>query len=331
MDTTTSPVDVGNKFSRYWNTKEGKFGTVGMLAVLGLIGYGFALALPWLLWFATNVLTFIITVAAIYLLLKILFSPNTWALYKIAVRAIAGWIVNLDPIALLEEGIVEMRDRLREFTAQRAKLKAAKRTVDGAVAQNNEIISQEQGRAQASIRKNDIMQATVHNQEIERKTKRNAKYKAFAETILNLDVLLERVQNMLNLRVQDAINEVEDMKLDMKVTGDVAGAVGAAKAILSGDPSKQALFQRAYETAQTKINNNKGMIDQFIQDIQPLLAAQALDDEAAQERAREMMKKWEQKLIEAPKIQIQNIPQPAREYAVVTPTNGENNKYSEML
>jgi len=330
MDTTTSPVDVGNKFSRYWNTKEGKFGTVGMLAVLGLIGYGFALALPWLLWFATNLITFIISLTAIVLFFKILFSPNTWALYKIAVRAIAGWIVNLDPIALLEEGIVEMRKRLQEFTGQRAKLKGTKRTVDAAIQQNNEIIEKEQRLAQLAIRKSDAPQAAIHNTEVERKTKRNIKYRAFAETILNLDMLLERVQSMLNLSVQDAINEVEDMKLDMKVTGEVAGAVGAAKAILSGDPSKQALFQRAYETAQTKINNNKGMIDQFIQDIQPLLAAQALDDEAAQDRAREMMKKWEQKLIEAPKIQIQNIPQPAREYAVVTPNNGEN-KYSEML
>jgi phage shock protein A len=327
---STSPVDVGNKFSRYWNTKEGKFGTVGMLVILGFLVYGFSLALPWVLWFATNVITLILTLTAGYLLLRILFSPNTWALYKIMVRKIAGWIINLDPIALLEEGIIEMRNRLQEFTGQRAKLKGAKRTVDAAIQQNEETIGNEQRRAQLAIRKNDIQQATVHNLEVERKTKRNIKYRAFAETILNLDVLLERVQNMLNLKVQDAINEVEDMKLDMKVTGDVAGAVGAAKAILSGNPSKQALFQQAYERAAAKIADNKGTIDQFIQDIQPLLAAQALDDEAAQDRAREMMKKWEQKLIEAPKVQIQNIPTPAREYAVVTPTNGEN-KYSELL
>jgi len=109
-------LQTTNKVTNLWKQPGGTLAKVGLWVMGGSILYGLYKALPYLIVFTQNVFTLTLMMMGLGCLLYVAFSPEMWKILKLMYlqicRKITGLIVEIDPIAILENGISEMKKKL---------------------------------------------------------------------------------------------------------------------------------------------------------------------------------------------------------------------------
>ena len=116
MEYITDTQSTDKSFKSLWKRPGGLFAKITGWAAIGAILYGVYKILPFLVAAASNLLILILELVAIAAILFILTSKEfrravslTWLQLM---RKIYGLIVNIDPIAILQNGINEMKKKL---------------------------------------------------------------------------------------------------------------------------------------------------------------------------------------------------------------------------
>lgn len=106
--TTKKAVDL-------WKQPGGTLGKVGLWVIGGSLLYGLYKALPYLITFTQNIFTLTLMMMGLGCVLYIAFSPEMRKILKLMYlqicRKITGLIVEIDPIAILENSIAEMKKK----------------------------------------------------------------------------------------------------------------------------------------------------------------------------------------------------------------------------
>lgn len=109
LETTKKVVDL-------WKQPGGTLAKVGLWVMGGSLLYGVYKALPYLIAFTQNIFTLTLLMMGLGCLLYIAFSPEMRKILKLMYlqicRKITGLIVEIDPIAILENSISEMKKKL---------------------------------------------------------------------------------------------------------------------------------------------------------------------------------------------------------------------------
>ena len=99
-----------------WKQPGGTLGKVGLWVMGGSLLYGIYKALPYLITFTQNVFTLVLMMMGLGCILYVAFSPEMRKILKLMYlqicRKITGLIVEIDPIAILENSISEMKKKL---------------------------------------------------------------------------------------------------------------------------------------------------------------------------------------------------------------------------
>lgn len=99
-----------------WKQPGGTLGKVGLWVMGASLLYGIYKALPYLITFTQNVFTLVLMMMALGCILYVAFSPEMRKILKLMYlqicRKITGLIVEIDPIAILENSISEMKKKL---------------------------------------------------------------------------------------------------------------------------------------------------------------------------------------------------------------------------
>lgn len=105
-----------NKVVNLWKQPGGMLAKVGLWVMGGSILYGVYKALPYLIAFTQNIFTLTLLMIGLGCLLYVAFSPEMRKILKLMYlqicRKITGLIVEIDPIAILENSISEMKKKL---------------------------------------------------------------------------------------------------------------------------------------------------------------------------------------------------------------------------
>lgn len=105
-----------NKVVNLWKQPGGMLAKVGLWVMGGSILYGVYKALPYLIAFTQNIFTLTLLMIGLGCLLYVAFSPEMRKILKLMYlqicRKITGLIVRIDPIAILENSISEMKKKL---------------------------------------------------------------------------------------------------------------------------------------------------------------------------------------------------------------------------
>ena len=105
-----------NSWKAIWSGPGSTFSKVTAVLVVGVIGYGFVKALPWLISAASNTLFFVGEVAVLILLISMLTSKRFWMCiglgWRLLTKKILGFFVKIDPISILENNIAELYEQL---------------------------------------------------------------------------------------------------------------------------------------------------------------------------------------------------------------------------
>ena len=105
----------------FWKKPEG---ITGLLFIIGLV-VGFYFLLPIILSLIVNTIYLIIfgviLAALIYCIIDPSIRTGFWYLFKMAMRAITGLIVRIDPIAIMEVYISNLKDKREQMSEQISK------------------------------------------------------------------------------------------------------------------------------------------------------------------------------------------------------------------
>lgn len=110
-------IELANKAKDLWKQPGGTLAKVGLWVMGGSLLYELYKALPFLILFTQNVFTLVLLLMGLGCILYVAFSPEMRRMLKLIYlqicRRITGLIVEIDPIAILENSISEMKKKLQ--------------------------------------------------------------------------------------------------------------------------------------------------------------------------------------------------------------------------
>ena len=110
-------IELSNKAKDLWKQPGGTLAKVGLWVMGGSLVYGLFKALPYLILFTQNIFTLVLLFMGLGCVLYVAFSPEMRRILKLIYlqicRKLTGLIVEIDPIAILENSISEMKKKLQ--------------------------------------------------------------------------------------------------------------------------------------------------------------------------------------------------------------------------
>ncbi len=290
----------------FWNRPEG---TTAKIAIgIGAIGLGFAFIkfLPLILAFVANTVSLVILCAVlfgIYLLAtSSLFKSTVGLGFKTLMKMITSYIVNLDPIKILQEHVNRLKERLNEMTEQmstvkgvtarlQSKLDKFKTDVTTYAAKakhaQNVLAKKPKDRAAGNQYKLNLNKATRRKKTYEKLIKLNNKITKMYNTLL---LMYDRA-HFITLDTEDA---VEALREEHVAVSAGASAVKQLKRILAGNAAEDDLYAEAWEVAEDQIFSAIGEIDSFMDTSEALIASYDEDNDSFDEDALKGFENWEE-------------------------------------
>jgi len=294
MDMTNGMGDLKKNF---FDKPEGKLGMV-VLAVL-IVGGGFLLyqALPYILTLFENLLYAILMGLAICAIVFLMFDRKfrtvLWAFYKIIMKAVTGFAIELDPIAITKGYIDDLKSNRIKMNSQIAKLK-------GQIVNLKRIMD-----SNLSTMKNSMKEAKVFNDKgnksmVSLKSRKAGRLK---ESNMRLDTLYVKMEKLYNILkkmfevsgyvIEDLVDEVEVAEQERNAITQGYSAFKSAMSIVNGDPDKKAMFDAAMEHMQMDVANKIGEMDRFMEMSTSFIENMDVANGIYEEEGLEMLEKFE--------------------------------------
>ncbi|MCL1936826.1 MAG: hypothetical protein FWF52_00315 [Candidatus Azobacteroides sp.] len=288
--------DVKNKLSN-WDRPGGT--TAKIVAGL-LVGGGLMVLykiLPFLITLASNVVTLILLCVAIALIIWLFTDKNIRRMvsvsYFMLMRKLTGLLIEIDPIAIVERRIRDMRQKIQEISGIMGNLK-------GLIVKNESNIKQKKTQQETEILKvkeyrvqNEIAKAQVANNQVKRLDDIIKTYIAYNEQSKKWYEILKKLEEMSILTVQDTENEVELRKEQFKLVKEQHKAFKSVMSILKGDDDEVALFTEAMDYMANDISLKLGEMENVIDSAGGLLDEHNINNNIISKQAAEIIERYD--------------------------------------
>jgi hypothetical protein len=288
--------NVDNKVSPW----EKPGGTLGMIVAGLAVGGGCILLykiLPFLISLTTNLLTLTLLVGVLagigFLVTNKRFRQTCSTVYFMIMRKITGFVIEIDPIAIVEKKVQEMKKKILDIDKHMGSInglnKQNERKIDEKKKQlQNQIdllneYNKAGKRAEAGIAER---QAVRLQGAIERQLKRLEDSKKWYE-------ILKSLKHAAELTVLDTENEVNDRKEEFESIKAQHKAFSSIMSIMKGDPDQMEDFTRAMDFMAYDITQKLGEMSNVIDETGGILSQMAIEDGVASKRADELLRKYE--------------------------------------
>lgn len=301
MNNSLTSISMENKVSPW----EKPGGTLGMIVAGLAIGGGCIILykiLPFLISLTTNLLTLTLLVGVLagigFLVTNKRFRQTCSMVYFMIMRKITGLIIEIDPIAIVENKVKEMKKKILDIERQMGSL-------NGLNKQNERKIDEKKQQLQNQIdllneynKKNKRAEAGVAERQavrlqgaIERQMKRLEDSKKWYE-------ILKSLKHAAELTVLDTENEVNDRKEEFESIKAQHKAFSSIMSIMKGDPDQMEDFTRAMDFMAYDITQKLGEMSNVIDETGGLLSQFAIEEGVASKKADELLQKYEANGIE---------------------------------
>lgn len=331
-DSLTKLNNMENKISP-WDKPGGTLGKI----VAGLaIGGGCIVLykiLPFLITLTTNILTLTMLVGVLaaigFLITNNRFRQTFSMMYFMIMRKITGFIIEIDPIAIVEKKVQEMKKKILEIEKQMGSL-------NGLNKQNERKIEEKKKQLQNQIdllneynKVNKRAEAGVAERQavrlqgaIERQMKRLEDSKKWYQ-------ILKSLKHAAELTVLDTENEVNDRKEEFESIKAQHKAFSSIMSIMKGDPDQMEDFTRAMDFMAYDITQKLGEMSNVIDETGGLLSQFAIEEGVASKKADALLKQYEENGIEGLFSAFNNTKEP-EVIPVKLIENNSKNKYFDF-
>lgn len=293
-----------------WNRPGGTFAKITAVGVFAAVIYGFMKALPFLVAAAANTLLLIVELVAIVAILSILTSKNFWkwiGLFWLQLnRKVVSWFVRIDPIAILENGIAELNEKLKivrqnvkdlggVLVGMKNKLEEYQKDFDDEVNGRKAIeriltdpnLTSEEGLEFKS-------KLVLSNKKIARLDTLIAKQKQRIVTSEKYLQVMKKLEVVANFKVEDSKNELDVRKEEYTQAIKQQTAMKSITSILKGGMSKALEEELAIEYMSTTINNSIAEMNELLDGSNDLLADFDIETVTNAEKVDAILARYEQ-------------------------------------
>ena len=314
MDNSLTPISMDKKVSPW----EKPGGTLGMIVAGLAIGGGCIVLykiLPFLISLTTNLLTLTLLVLALagigFLITNKRFRQTCSMLYFMLMRKITGLIIEIDPIAIVENKVKEMKKKILDIERQMGSLNGLNKQNERKIEEKKRQLQHEIDRLNEYNKNNKRAEAGVAERQavrlqsaIERQIKRLEDSKKWYE-------ILKSLKHAAELTVLDTENEVNDRKEEFESIKAQHKAFSSIMSIMKGDPDQMEDFTRAMDFMAYDITQKLGEMSNVIDETGGLLSQFAIEEGVASTRADELLQRYEANGIDGLFSAFENKKQPA--------------------
>lgn len=313
MDNSLTSISMDKKVSPW----EKPGGTLGMIVAGLAIGGGCIVLykiLPFLISLTTNLLTLTLLVLALagigFLITNKRFRQTVSMLYFMVMRKITGLIIEIDPIAIVENKVKEMKKKILDIERQMGSLNGLNKQNERKIEEKKRQLQHEIDRLNEYNKNNKRAEAGVAERQavrlqsaIERQMKRLDDSKKWYE-------ILKSLKHAAELTVLDTENEVNDRKEEFESIKAQHKAFSSIMSIMKGDPDQMEDFTRAMDFMAYDITQKLGEMSNVIDETGGLLSQFAIEEGVASKRADELLQRYEANGIDGLFSAFENKKQP---------------------
>ena len=275
-------------------------GTLGMIVAGGALAGGVILLykiLPFLITLTTNILTLGILTAVLagiaFLISDKKFRKAVSMIYFLIMRKITGLIIEIDPIAIVESKVKEMKAKINTIEKQIGNIR-------GLITQNSrrveskkedlekqlKMLKEYENRGMTDRAKVTERQVVRLQSAVERQTKRLEDSKIWLE-------ILKKLKERADLVVVDTENEVNDRKEEYESIKAQHKAFSSIMSIIKGNPDDLEDFTHAMDFMAYDISMRLGEMSNVIDETGGLLSQISIEDGITSDKANELLRKYE--------------------------------------
>ena len=310
-NTPGSPIMQGLK--TFWQRPEGTVGKVVLVLAALAAGWGFIHVLPFLIAAAASTLQLAMLIAALLVFLYVVTNHRVIPLGKLifqsAMRYLTGLFIELDPIGILKNFILEMKKNLAVMDEQLGNLSGSIRTLQAQIDTNQKEAEHSMALANqadkrlaipnlAPLDQQQFMSAKVTNQR-------------HAASLLNINKSLGDLRNKLQVlydqlvrwratadfQVTDKENRVKEEEMRRHALKKAYSVFQAARKIFRGDPVANEIYDRTLEYLANDAGQMLGEMEDFNRLANKLMTNMDLETGAVNDEAMKQLSEFQQKLL----------------------------------
>ncbi|GHT40598.1 hypothetical protein FACS189437_06410 [Bacteroidia bacterium] len=293
------PAENGGKTLSNWDKPGGATAKIFMGL---LIGGGLLLLykiLPWLITLATNILTLILLCVAIAAILWLLTDKNIRRMvsvgYFMLMRKLTGLLIEIDPIAIVERRIRDMKLKIQEISKIMGNLKGLIIKNQTTIATKKKELEENVLRVKEYESRGEKGKSQVANNQVKRLKEMVESYIAYNEQSEKWYEILKKLEEMANLTVLDTENEVSFRKEQFKLVKEQHKAFKSVINILKGgDLDEMQMFVDAMDYMANDISMKLGEMEDVINSAGGLLDEYDIDKGIASKQAIEIVKRYDE-------------------------------------
>ncbi len=281
----------------FWQKPEGITGALFLVAIAVGIGAVWNQILPTILSLAENTLALAGMLAAlaavIYVALDSKFRNLIGYMYKSVMRWITGLFVKIDPISILKSYLDDLKSSLKSLGKQIGQLRGQMRQLKGIMDGNALEIQKNMVLAEQAQKKNDEKTLMLSTRKAGRLQEANAKYEVLYKRMDVLDRILRKMYENSEVVLEDTHDQITVKEQEYQAIKSGHSAIKSAMSILSGDPDKKELFERAMEELADDVGSKVGEMERFMDTSRNLMASIDLQNGVFEEDGLKLLEKWE--------------------------------------
>lgn len=281
----------------FWQKPEGKAGMVGLAGIILGGGYLLYKALPYLISLTENILYLSFLLMGLGALIYVILDPKirnlVFYIYKSVVRAITGAFIQIDPIGILRTYIGELKNNLKNMSAQLAIVKGQMQRLKILIEDNQRTI--ENNLKLASKAKESDKQAIM--------ILKSRKAGRLKESNMRLDdlykklellyrVLLKMYENS-EIMLEDIEDQVMVKEQERKAIRASHSAMKSAMNIIAGNSDKREMFDQALEAIADDVSSKIGEMERFMEMSTNFMQSIDLQNGVFEEEGMQLLEKWE--------------------------------------
>lgn len=330
MSMTPTTPNLGQAVKSFWERPEGTTGKY-ILAVLGIGAAGvlfffWGIILPFVLATIQNTVMLLAWIGGLIALYFVATSWRTRMVFQLFARWITSFWMTLDPIGILKNMIVQLKQRLEIIVKHVSTLAGVRRQLGDNIDENTRNIE----KAKNEIKAADAMLAKTNdaNQRLQIQFERQERIDQVADLgrdnkeLISLLQLVDKLYNTLermrmatSYYIKQRENKVKNAERKYKAVNSAFKAMTAAKGAFSGSSSEQAFYEETFQYLADDASMKLGAIDDFAQLTEQFLTSVDLTRGAANFEVLNQLEQASMRLLPASSMEpglIETNPNAAR-------------------
>lgn len=291
-------MNNGLQQKSFWQKKEGKVGYLVLALIIGFGGYLLYNALPIIISLLENGLYAFGMAAVLGTFLYMAFDKRVrtliWYLYKSLIRKVTGFIIVLDPIAIIEGYLGDIKDSLEDMETQIANLSGQIRIISKKVEDRRKQFKRYEGLALAARNKGSEYrgQMSLNLRKSQREEEAMKRYIVLKDKMEAIFKVLSKMKSYSAIMIEDISHEIELKKDERKMIRTSHSAMKSAMSIINGNNDKKEMFDLAMEHIADDIGMRIGQMEIFMDNSADFMNNIDLENAMFEEQGLANLDKW---------------------------------------